>query len=118
MSDAGFDGDIEIVDADAKHPVHAREVDGHAAVQRVHVAFERRAGAKRHNRRSVTRRRTNDGAHLVGRQRKDDCVGLTGRMPRLAVTVRLDLRRAGRTAIADTRAEIGNEPRARVSGED
>ena len=41
----------------------------------------------------MARGRTHDGAHLVGRQRKDDRVRLTGRMPRLAVTVLLDLRR-------------------------
>jgi hypothetical protein len=59
--------------------------------------------------------RTHDGADLVGRQRKDDRVRLTGRMPGLAVTVLLDLRRARGTSVADTRAEIGDEPRACVS---
>jgi hypothetical protein len=57
-------------------------------------------------------------AHLVGRQRKDDDVRLTGLMPGLAVAVLLDLARGGRAAIAEARAEIANEPGARVSGED
>jgi hypothetical protein len=62
--------------------------------------------------------RTHDGADLVGRQRKDDRVRLTGRMPGFAVTVLLDLRRVRRTPIADTRAEFDDEPRARVGGKD
>jgi hypothetical protein len=82
------------------------------------MTFERRACAERHDRGAVSSGRTHDSADLVGGQRKDDDVGCTGRMPGLAVTVLLDLRGAGRTSIADTRAEIGNEPRARVGGEE
>jgi hypothetical protein len=66
----------------------------------------------------MSRGRTHDGAHFVGRQRKDDRVRLTGWMPRLAVTVLLDLRGVRRTPVADTRAEIGDEPRACVGGKD
>jgi len=63
----------------------------------------------------VTRRRLHHRAHLVRRQGKDDDVRLAGLVPRLAVTVLLDLRGRGRAAVAEARAEISDELRARVS---
>jgi len=55
-------------------------------------------------------------AHLLRRQREDDDVRFAGLVPRLTVTVLLDLRGRGGAAVADTRAEISNESRARVGG--
>jgi hypothetical protein len=56
--------------------------------------------------------------HVVGGQRKDDDVWRAGLVPGFAVTVLFNLCGRGRTALADARAEIRNECRARVSGED
>jgi hypothetical protein len=56
--------------------------------------------------------------HFVGGQRKDDDVGRAWLVPGFAVTVLFDLCGRSGTAVADARAEIPNECRARVSGED
>ncbi len=60
-SDAGLDGRVEIVGADAQDVVHPRHVDRDAAVDRVDVPFERRSGTERHDRAPVRRARANDG---------------------------------------------------------
>jgi hypothetical protein len=57
-------------------------------------------------------------AHLVGGERKDNDVGLARLVPGFAVTVLLDLGGRGGAPVTDARAEIRNECRARVSGED
>ena len=54
---AGLDRGVQIVGADAQDAVHARHVDRDAAVDRIDVAFERRAGAERHDRAAVRWRR-------------------------------------------------------------
>jgi hypothetical protein len=56
--------------------------------------------------------------HFVGGERKDDDIGRAWLVPGFAVTVLFDLCGGGRAAVADARAEIGNESRARVSGKD
>ena len=48
---AGLDDAVEVLGVDGEHAVHPRAVDRDAAVQRVDVAFERGAGAERHDRR-------------------------------------------------------------------
>ena len=48
--DAGLDGRVEILDADAHDLVHLAKIDRDAAADRVDVPFERRAGAERHDR--------------------------------------------------------------------
>ncbi len=117
MGDAGFDGNVEIVHAESQHAVHARQVDGHTPLHRVDVPFERRPGAERHDRRTMTGGGLHHRTHLLRRQRKDDDVRVARLMPRLAVTVLLDLRGCGGTTIADARAKIGDESGARVSGQ-
>jgi hypothetical protein len=118
MRDAGLDGDIEVVDAEAYHAIHARQVDRDATLERVHVTFERRAGAERHDRRTVTSGRLHHRAHFLSGQREDDDVRLARLVPGLAVTVLLELCGRGGAAVTDARAKIGNESRARVSGKD
>ena len=56
--DAGLDHAIEVLGVDGEHAVHAREIDANAAVQRIDVAFQRRAGAEADDRRVVPRRRS------------------------------------------------------------
>ena len=48
--DAGFHRGVEILGADAQHAVHLAQVDADAAADRVHVPFERGAGAERNDR--------------------------------------------------------------------
>ena len=48
--DAGFDRRVQVLRADAHDVVHLAQIDGDAAVQRVHVSLERGAGAERHDR--------------------------------------------------------------------
>ena len=57
MGDAGLDGRVEIVHADAQDLVHLRQVDAHAAVEREHLPLERRPGAERDDRHAALRPR-------------------------------------------------------------
>jgi hypothetical protein len=117
VCDAGFDGRIEIVDADAQHAIHARQIDRHAALDGVDVSLERRAGTERHDRRLHARGRANDRADFISGERKDDDVGVDGRVPRLAVTVLFDLRGVGAAAIPEESPELGNQRCASVRGQ-
>src|SRR5207237_752402 len=51
--DARLDGGVEILGVDAEHPVHLRQVDADATLQRCDMSFERGAGAERDDRRLV-----------------------------------------------------------------
>ena len=51
--DPGLDGGVEILGVDPQDPVHLRQVDADAAVQRRDMAFERGAGAEGDDRRLV-----------------------------------------------------------------
>ena len=74
--DARFDGDVEILRADAQDAVHLAQIEADPAAQRVHVPFERGAGAERDDRqlktlrliaRSPRLRRSSGEADDVGR---------------------------------------------------
>ncbi len=73
--DAGLDGDVEVLDADAKHGVHPRHVDAYAAIARRHVALQRGAGAERNDRHILGRAEPDDGLHFFRRFREHDDVG-------------------------------------------
>jgi hypothetical protein len=47
--DASLDGGVEIFGADAQDAIHPAHVDRDATMQRVHVAFQRAAGAERND---------------------------------------------------------------------
>jgi hypothetical protein len=66
----------------------------------------------------MTRCRLHHRTHFVGGERKDNDIGRAWLVPGFAVTVLFDLCGRSRAAVTDARAEIGNESRARVSGED
>ena len=114
----GLDRGVEILGAHAQHAVHARQVDRHAAVDRVDVAFERAAGAERHDWRAVSRGDAYHRAHLVGRQGKYDHVWRSGRVPRFAVPVMFELRRVGGAAVAEQAGEIAHQRRPAIGGQD
>ena len=65
MGDAGLNGRVEVLDADAQHLVHPRQVDADAAAKRQHLPLERRAGAERNDRHVPRGRGAHDGADLV-----------------------------------------------------
>ena len=83
----GFDGHVEILDADARHLVHLAEIDRHAAADRVDVPFQRRPGAERHDRQPMRGGDPDDRGDLGGGLRKTDDVGRRGGVVRLAVAV-------------------------------
>ena len=53
---AGLDHGVEVALVDGQHPVHAREVEGEAAVRGVDVALQRGAGAERDDRHAMRAR--------------------------------------------------------------
>jgi hypothetical protein len=114
VRDARLDVAVEILDAEAKQPVHPRQVDRHAAAHRVDVALERRADAERHHRRTVPRGNRHDGGDLRRALGEHDHVGQARRMPRFAAAVVLELCGIGRSAIPEQAAQIGHERRADV----
>jgi hypothetical protein len=81
------------------------------------VTFERRAGAERHHRRTVTSGSVHHGAHFFGGQRKHNDIRFARLVPGLAVTMLLELCGRGGAAVTEARAKISNESRARVSRE-
>ena len=103
--DAGFDRRVEIVDADAQHVVHLAQIDRDAAVDRVDVAFERRAGAERDDRHAMGRADRHDRGDLVRRVREADDVGQRGEVVGLAVAVMIADRRRFAGARAQQMAE-------------
>lgn len=86
---AGFDGGIHVVDADAEDAVHAGHVDGDAAAGGVDVALERRARAKRDDGEAELGADGGDAADLVGGVGEADEVRKAGRVGAFAVTVML-----------------------------
>ena len=76
--DAGFHRRVEIRVADAQHAVHLAQIDADAAAQRVHVSFERGAGAERHDRQLKALADAGDLRHLGGRCGEADDVGRGG----------------------------------------
>ncbi len=87
MGDTGLHRRIEIVDADAEHLIHPRQIDGEAALERKHLTLERGAGAKGHNRHPARGGGADDGADFVGGPRKRHQVRQGRRVVGLAVAV-------------------------------
>ena len=65
--DARLDEAGHVLFMDCADAVEARQVHGHAAVERADMAFERGAGPKRHNRRAGLVTGADDGLHLLNR---------------------------------------------------
>ena len=104
---------VEVGLVDIEHPVHLREVETDAAVQRRDVALERRAHAERDDRdaRRVTCPR--DRGHFVVGVRKHDDVGQRGVGEALAMRVLLADRLGGDRAVA---VVVAQTPRQRLDG--
>ena len=78
MRNARFDLAIEVVDADTQDAVHTRQIDRNTTMHGIDVTLERRAHAKRHDRRTMPSRDRDDCRHLFGGRRKHHDVGRAG----------------------------------------
>ena len=65
-------GAIQIVRTDGEHGVHAREIDGHTALRRVHMPFKRRAAAKGNQRYGMLASKPDDVRNLFRRFRPNN----------------------------------------------
>jgi hypothetical protein len=81
--------DVEVLDRQAQDAVHLAHVDADAALQRLDVALERRAGAEGHDRRTVAGADADDRRGLLGARRVDDRVRHGRRMEGLVDAVLL-----------------------------
>ena len=103
--DAGLHGDVEILDADAQHLVHLREVDADAAVERRHMALERGAGAEGNHRHLVLGAELDDLGDFLGRLDKYHAVRRHRRVEGLVLAVLLQDRGRGREPLAEALAQ-------------
>ena len=106
-ADAGFDGGVQVVRADAEDAVHLPHVDGDAAAKGVHVALERGARAEWDDGKLMARAHFQDGADFLSGLRKTDQVRQRGRVGAFAVAVMLADGLGGGGAVAEKDAQIG-----------
>ncbi len=115
-SNAGLHAAVEVLRVDFQHAVHPRQVDADTAVQRRHVAFERRSDAERDhgNARGVTQ--PDDRRHFLVGVREHDDVGQRRVRHALAVAVLLAHRVAGHRAFREIFREFLDDGRHIVRG--
>ncbi len=118
MRHTRLDGGVQILRVHRENPGHPREVNRHAAAERVDMPFERRSDAERDDRRAMPRRDPHDGADVIRIRGKDHDIRLGVGVPGLAVAVVVELRGIGRASIADDRAQIRDEAVARGRRQD
>ena len=95
--DARLHAAVEVLGVHFEHPVHLRQVDADAAVERGDVPFERRADAERDDRHARRMAQSHDGGDLLVRVREHDDVGQRGVGQPFAVAMLLaDRARRGR----------------------
>src|SRR4029079_126291 len=83
--------------------------DAYAAADREDVAFERGADAVGNHRYAVAPADVHDVAHLLGRLGEHDRVGRRIRKVRLVLAVVLAHRARGADALAEQRAQLGDD---------
>ena len=104
---AGLHDAVEVLDVDGQDPVHLRDVQRDAAVQRRDVALQRRARAEGDERDAVGGARVHDRDHVVGRAGEDHRIGGRARVPALVATVLLADRGGGHDGVAELRGQCG-----------
>ena len=104
---------VEIGRIDLEHLVHLRQVDAHAAVQRRHVALERRADAERDHRHARRVAQAHDGGDLLVA-----CAGTPRRraMPASAQPFAVAVLLADRRAHLGALAEIADQRAHQIGG--
>ena len=70
--DAGLHQAVQVLGVDLEDLVHLHQIEGHAALQRRDVPFERGPGAIGDHRHPMRRARLHDRAHLLGGARERD----------------------------------------------
>ncbi len=106
--DAGLDETVHVLGADLLDGGHAREVEGDAAADRVHVALERGAGAEGGQRHGVGVADARDVGHLLGGLGEGDGVGQGRRGGVLAAGVLGAHRLVEGEAVAEAPAQRGD----------
>ena len=99
--DAGLDHAVEVLGMHRQHPVHVAEIDRHAAVRRVDLALERRAGAERDHRHAMRGADPHDLLHVGDALRKHHRVRRLVGDPGQRVAVLLAHRLRGDEAVAE-----------------
>ena len=112
--DAGLDHAVEVLRIHRQHAVHVAKIDRHAAMGRIDMALERRAGAEGNDRHAVRGADAHDVLHVIGRLREHHCVGRLARDPGRRIGVLLAHGLRGDEPVAELRGQRGDDGLDRV----
>jgi hypothetical protein len=115
--DAGLDHAIEILGVDRQHFVHVAEIDRDAAEGRVHMTFERGAGAERNHRHAAGGAEPHHLGNFGLGLGEQHGVGRLALEPSQRVGVLLTQRLTEREAVAEARGKLGEERPFALRGE-
>ena len=107
--DPGLHAAVHVLGMDRQHAVHACEVDADAAMDRQRIALQRGAGAERDDRHGGGGAGRDGRRYLGGRLREGDDIGRLRRVIGLAAAMRGAHRRRIGRALADQRAQRGED---------
>ena len=106
---ASLDGHIHVLDIDAQNPIHLRQIDADAALQRRDMPLERGAGAESDNGRLSARAERNDLGDLLCAVCERDGVRRVRGMIGLVLAVLRAHRGGCRKAVAEQLPQRGEE---------